>query len=123
MKIDYIPDGAPDCPLIRLSETTEDDIRNLLTIWGKLTAKEEVAIDLADVSSITSNDIHLFCKSGNRDIGLRQITSNSFDCVLRCETWLQVCGLSEPFLDDRTGFQWLDQTGRISLLLSPMGEW
>lgn len=117
MKIKYIPNGSPDCPLIQISETSKDDIQKLLTSWEILSKRADEAIELKN------NNLQLICKSGKKDIGLKQITNDTFQCILGCETWLQVHGLTEPFLDDRTGFQWLSEEGPIKLLLSPLGGW
>ncbi len=117
MIIEYIPDGSPDCPLVRISETSRDDIQKLLTALKRLSKREDEKIEME------GNDIELICKSGEKDTGLRQITNHTFECVLACETWLQVYGLTEPFLEKQTGFQWLSEDGPIRLLLSPAGAW
>ena len=117
MKIEYISNGSPDCPLVQISETSKDDIQKLLTAWEKLSERAGETIELKN------NNLQLICKSGKKDIGLKQITNDTFECILGCETWLQVHGLTEPFLKSQTGFQWLSVEGPIKLLLSPHGGW
>jgi len=45
--------------------------------------------------------------------------------MLSQETWEQIAGLIESFCKSGglSGYQWLDETSDISLLLSPDGSW
>jgi hypothetical protein len=124
MEINYIENGSPDCPLIQISKTTADDIKELLAIWHALSETEKREIDLGMLNEMINCDhIHLICKIGTRDIGIKKINQKNFDCILTEATWLQVHGLTEPFLKEINGYQWLTTEGEIRLLLSPLGGW
>ena len=63
---------------------------------------------------------------GSRDRGIEQTSPKAFECVLTSEGWAEVADLTEPFCE--TGdigehYQWLNEDGRVSLLLSPTGRW
>ena len=115
MEITFIEDGSPDCPLIQIVNTTEDDIRKLITVWQNLSEDENTAIDLGIMCGIGKH-IHLICKCGKSDIGIRQTSQKYFECIHTRATWSQVQELTEPFLKDIHGWQWLSNSGQISLL-------
>ena len=63
---------------------------------------------------------------GSHDRGIEQTSPNTFACVLTSEGWAEVANLTEPFceaVDLRGHYQWLNEDGRVSLLLSPTGAW
>jgi len=63
---------------------------------------------------------------GGRDRGIVQTTPSSFECILTAEGWSKVVDLMEPFCDSvgkPRHYQWLNEDGEVSLLLSPLGSW
>lgn len=126
MKIEFLPEGAEDCPLIRLFD------------FGPLEAKRLVGIfsQLADGSlhSVVLNEIPgfepvagccLVLRVGETNQGILAKDSGCFECLLEKSQWEQLVGLTEPFCSNSTRehFQWLDETSPISLLISPTGRW
>jgi hypothetical protein len=124
MKIDYVATGSRDCPLVRISETMPEECRRLTALLYALSMGElrEGAIqELAEHPETV--EAHLVIRTGKRDIGVVQVGPEAFECTLKDTTWDNVAGLVEPFCDGHSGFQWLDDSSGIRLLLSPTGEW
>ena len=125
MKIEYLPDGSDDCPLIRLYDFAQPEIAELFAALSALASGERlsVAVDgLAGVESIS--ECRLTLSSGSRDIGVVRIDAPaSFECGLRPEAWDNVADLIEPFLNGARGYQWLVTLGDAQLLLSIDGQW
>jgi hypothetical protein len=94
MEITYIEDGSPDCPLIQIANTTEDDIKKLHTVWQNLSEDGNTTIDLGILCGM-ANDIHLICKCGKNDIGIRQTDQKYFKCIHTRARWSQIQGLTE----------------------------
>jgi hypothetical protein len=127
MRLEYLPDGSLDCPLIRLYDFDAATATRLLQLVTSLSDGSMDRIVLDERQEITSVD---GCKlvlvvSGSDHGVVRTETSNEFECVLTQTSWANVAGLIEPFCEAgmSSGFQWLDQTSDISLLLSPDGLW
>ena len=68
---------------------------------------------------------HLYLRLGSHDLGVVQTGPLSFECVLTKEGWSEVADLMEPFCEPENmkGYQWLNEDGEVSLLLSPDGLW
>jgi hypothetical protein len=60
-----------------------------------------------------------------RDQGIIQAGPSRFECVLSDEGWVDIAGLLEPFCATNNSgvYQWLNEKGKISLLLSYSGSW
>jgi hypothetical protein len=125
VKLEYMPDGSTDCPLIRLYEFDQLEVRRLRQL-----VKSLVSGDLQDVA--LQNEVWvepvggcgLNLRRGTRDQGIRQSRTLQFECVLTPDGWTNVEGLLEPFCESQTsGFRWLTHDGRIALLISRNGQW
>jgi len=124
MMMEFILDGSPDCPLIRLSDTSAQDIAALLGAWTFLSRKIGVVISLAALPGMNAKEgCDLICKSAEESVGFQRQTGNRFACVLTRAAWEDVRGLTEPFLSPQAGYQWLIEEDEVSLLLSPSGRW
>jgi len=125
MKLEYLSEGSPDCPLIRLYSFTLPDVSRLKRYTAELSTGESLEILLHKEPGIEPiNGCELQLKLGNRDRGIVQTTPLQFECVLSNEGWIDVSCLLEPFCEpDATGFQWLVDKGPISLLISVKGTW
>jgi hypothetical protein len=124
MKIKYIDSGSIDSPLIMISETTPEECKSLMDLLYKLSKNEldEIQIhELAEYNSI--NEPQLTAKVGKRNLGVVQKNQNIFEWILKDVRWDNVAGLIEPFCQNSSDFQWLDETSEISVLLSPTGHW
>lgn len=127
MKLEYIADGSPYCPLIRLYEFTDIETSGLRTKVAELAQGSSISIALHDLDFVTPiGGCELILIVADDDQGILASDSDSlFMCMLSQETWEQIAGLIESFCKSGglSGYQWLDETSDISLLLSPDGSW
>ena len=125
MKLEYVPDGSPDCPLIRLYEFDQSEARQLRRLVKSLVTGDRQDVALQNevwVEQVGSCCLNL--RPGNRDQGVHQVQGLKFECVLSPNGWSNVEGLLEPFCESNTaGFQWLTRDGRVALLISQSGQW
>lgn len=125
MKLEYLPDGSPDCPLIRLYDFTPAEVRQLrLAIAGLATgATQSVAVhELPIVEPIRGCRLTLVRQKWDGAVVERG--PNQFECGFTADTWDNVAGLIEPFVDCSTGYHWLAGVpGEASLLISADGLW
>jgi hypothetical protein len=128
MQIEYFADDCSDCPLILIYG--EDPIGAL----NLRLAVERLAVGLVDEVAIheipgysSSGGCQLFAKTGPSDAGVYQAEELIFECILRKDTWLNIVGLLEPFADNHVRdvhlHQYLNETGKISLLISTDRAW
>jgi len=127
MKLEHLPDGSTDCPLIRIYDFTVSEATALqakVTGLGEGSSDSVVVHDLPFVTSI--DDCQLLLVVADRDQGVVTVDSaRRFTCGLTRASWKSVVGLMGPFSlpEGSNGYQWLDETSDISLLLSPDGLW
>ena len=125
MKLEYLPGGSPECPLIRLYDFGQSEAKQLKELVKSLATgdREKVALhNEAWVESVGGCSLNL--RRGNRNQGIRQSQTLRFECVLSSDGWSNVEGLLEPFCESNTtGFQWLTNGGRVALLISRSGQW
>ena len=126
MKMEFLPDGSPDCPLIRLYEFSVAEVQELRRFCMSLADGSATCIALHQQPGITAiGGCELNLRIDKRDVGLLQSKTMKFDCALTDEGWREVADLAEPFCD-KVGpntYQWLNEDGEVSLLLSPSGQW
>jgi hypothetical protein len=126
MKIEYLPTGSDDCPLIRLYEFGHPEVEQLLASVDLLAKGQVVEMSLHEAPYVESVDgCRLYLKTGKKDIGVVETGDNSFDWILTDEGWDDLVWLARPFLDGilHNRFQWLDERTDISVLFSPDGGW
>jgi hypothetical protein len=116
--------GSPDCPLVRISETTLEECKRLTELLDALSTGELRRGAIHELSEhVCAVGCQLIAKTGRRDMGMLQVGPNVFECILKRTTWDNVAGLVAPFSKDLSGFQWLDDSSGIRWLLSPTGTW
>jgi hypothetical protein len=125
MKVEYLADGSNDCPLIRLYEYNQSEVRRLRELVRELASGVRQSISFQNEAwAVPVGGCRLSMWRGSRDIGVRQVAPLDFECVLSSAGWSNVEGLLDPFCDsDSDGFQWLTHDGRVSLLISQNGQW
>jgi hypothetical protein len=125
VKLEYLPGGSPECPLIRLYDFGQSEAKQLRELVKSLANgdRENVALhNEAWVESVGGCSLNL--RRENRNQGIRQSQMLRFECVLTSDGWSNVEGLLEPFSESNTtGFQWLTNGGRVALLISGSGQW
>ena len=127
MRLEYLPNGSPDCPLIRLYDFDAVEAARLLQLVLSLSDGSVSRIILDAQQQVTSVDgCRLALVADGSDHGvIRTKTPHQFECSLTQTSWAHMAGLIEPFCGPSipNGFQWLDETSNIALLLSPNGLW
>jgi|SRR5215471_4681453 len=124
MKLECLPEGAPECPLIRLFEFTRSDVHELRRlVKGLVTDRRDVALhDELWLESVGRCRLNL--RVGKRNHGIRQFGPLQFECVFTSSEWGNLKGLLKPFSEsDSSGFQWLTTGGSLALLISRSGRW
>jgi hypothetical protein len=125
MKLEYLPDGSSDCPLLRLYEFNHADVTRLIGLVRSRIVGDCQSIMLHDELWMESvGKCRLTLQLGKRNQGIREILPVHFECVLTPDGWRNVEGLLEPFCNSSaTGFQWLTHNRPFSLLISKSGQW
>jgi len=115
MKLEYLADGSPDRPLIRLYDFTAAEAGG---------AAERVEFHrLPFVEPVGGCRLALVCGSWDQSV-IRGSGRAEFECRFTAGNWDNVAGLVEPFAASAVGFQWLaGSPGESALLLSVSGQW
>jgi hypothetical protein len=125
MRLEFLSDGSDDCPLIRLYAFDCTEVARLFADLSALASREQESIAVHDLPGVESiAECRLFLRTGARDRGVVQLPGpKSFECALTPESWDNVAGLAEPFLNGNGGHQWLVTWGDAKWLLSTDGHW
>lgn len=125
MKLEYLFEASPDCPLLRLYSFALLEVLLLRQRADELSSGKLRKLALHKEPGIEPiSDVELLLRLGERDQGIVQIAPLHFECVLSSTGWTDVSYLLGPFCEnDQTGFQWLVDEGPISLLISFKGTW
>lgn len=119
--LEYLPDDA----LIRLYDFTPAEVRHLQSAIEGLAAGATQSVAVHELPGMVPIDgCRLTFVRQNWDGAVVQRGPNQFECGFRANTWENVTGLIEPFVNDSSRFQWLAGVpGEASLLLSRDGRW
>jgi hypothetical protein len=126
MKLAFLADDSPVCPLIRLYDFQSADAQRLKELFDCLATGSRANISLQDVPGIEPVDgCQLNMRVDNCNTGIVQKGPFVFECSLTQARWSDVGSLTEPFCEVArpNSYQWLNQEGEISFLLSPDGRW
>lgn len=125
MRLEFLTDGSPDCPLIRVFDFTSAEAVRMGKVVADLATGRAERIEVHQLPGvIPKGGCELVLCVRGWDQGVVRIGPTSFECGLTVGTWDNVAGLVEPFMTDASGYQWLArQSGGMSLLLSPSGQW
>jgi hypothetical protein len=126
MKLDYLPSGSVDCPLIRLYDFSPVEAKQLHVAVGRLASGEldQVAVhDLPRVASVDRCRLWLCVRSWDQGVVCKSPPAD-FDCGFTAGTWDNTNGLIETMIRGSDGCQWLAQApGEVALLMSTSGTW
>ena len=126
MTLDYLANGSPDCPLLRLYAFTPAEARQLrdaVTTLATGTAKRVEVHRLPFVEAIGGCRLTLVVQRWDGAV-VRRGEPAEFECGFTAGTWENVEYLIEPFEQEANGFQWLAGVpGEAQLLLSVSGGW
>lgn len=125
MKLEFLAAGSADCPLIRLYDFDRTEVARLFAALSALASRNVESLALHDLPGVEAvADCRLFLRAGAKDKGAVCLPGLArFDCVLTAESWDNVAGLVEPFLDKISGYQWLVTSGDVAWLISADGRW
>jgi hypothetical protein len=126
MKIEFLADGAEDCPLIRIYDYRVEEIEILRQACRELAAGRIAEYRLHEQPWVDAMDGCRFTwRTGSKKFGVqRQSSRNEFVLENSEDGWRGVEGLLEPFATASTGgFQWLTSQGDVNVLISRSGTW
>ena len=126
MKLEFLAEGSKVCPLIRLYAFDQSSVLQLKDLVSALAAGTMARTALHRQPWIEPLDGCEFeLRLGKRDQGVIQTGPLQFECSLSEEGWADIAFLLEPFCatGHPSGFQWLNERGKISLLISSSGMW
>ncbi len=128
MQIEYFADDCTDCPLILIYGDDPTGALNLRLVVERLALGLTNDVAIHEIPGYSSVDgCQFFVKTGPSDAGVCQVEGLIFECTLRKDTWMDMVGLLEPFADyqarDIHRHQYLNETGKISLLISTDRAW
>lgn len=125
MKLEFLPSGSPDCPLLRLFDFDCVQVTQFRDLCLQLAVGQRETFAMPhDFPVDPTAGYQLKMKCADTPNGIRQISSSAFECVLTRTDWDNIAWLVDPFCQsEREGYQWLVKTGRISLLLSHDETW
>src|SRR5260370_29163058 len=98
MKLDYLPTGSPDCPLVRLYDFSSAEAEQLLAALTRLAAGlvQRVAVhELPGVEGVGDCRLTLVLRSWDQAILCKGPAD--FECAFTAGTWDNVAGLVMPF--------------------------
>jgi hypothetical protein len=124
MKIEHLPNGSSDCPLIRLYDFDTSEAKQFQDVVVDLAEGKTSSVALEELQFIESvKNCSLAFVVGETDEGVVQLGNMEFQCSLTSAGWKQVANLVDSFLSNLSGFQWLVEPSPIELLLSSNGSW
>lgn len=125
MKLDCLVDDSCARRVIRLYEFHATDAAELRSVIKRLVSGEQQEISVHELEFVFAiKRCRLTFAIGEWDAGVTLQEDGSYLCRLTPDTWDNVAGLIEPFMQDATGYQWLVSTpGDAAILLSVNGQW
>jgi hypothetical protein len=126
MRIEYLATGSADCPLIRLFDFSRHEASELASLFARLSDGTADSADLSEAPwAQPVSGCRLLLQVGTSDVGITPTSAlNEFICLLTRERWSALRDLAEPFCAAGPGtYQWLDDCGPVSLLLSRDWRW
>ena len=125
MKLEFVREGSPDCPLLRLYDFGPTEARQLQHAVLRLVRKSDETIALhqqAGIQPVAGCELTILRAVNGQ--GVNETAPGKFEWLYSIDGWLEVAGLIQPFCQaDAGGFQWLSRIGKIAVLLSRDGSW
>jgi hypothetical protein len=123
MKIEYLED-SPDGSLVRLFDFNEKEVTELKNLLDQLVDGKIKFFALHDHCNVNPQDnCHLTFLPADKDKGV-QLNGSEFECALTKSSLSSVSELVGSFaFSPAEGYEWLDETSNISLLISPEKRW
>ena len=126
MKLEFLAEGAAECPLLRLFDFSAAEAARLLAAIKTLADSTSAAIELhclPFVESVAGCRMTLMLSDWDEGVVIGEVPRDC-RCGLTATSWSGICDLIEPFTQGGSGYQWLASTpGEAALLMSVTGEW
>lgn len=125
MKIEFLAEGSPDCPLIRIFQFQPGEVEALRTACRELAEGNRTEFALHEQPWIEAVGGCAFVwKAGTKDIGVSlPRAGDPFVFVFSDEGWREVEDKLLPFAHSSFGFNWLTDGGDVEVLISNDGYW
>ncbi len=126
MKLEFLADGSPDCPLIRLYEFEKAEVIHLKELLDSLANGTRLSVSLHEEPGIEPIDgCRLDLVVSSRNAGIVPKGDRIFECALDKDRWSDLAWLANPLCgsEESRRFQWLNEDGPVALLLSDDGRW
>jgi hypothetical protein len=135
MKIEYLAEGAPDCPLIRIFDASIAEFSAVHAGVFELANGTASTTELHKASGVQLINLSELTLMTSRDTeGVQEKYLGQFYWLFPQEKWKIVAGLIEPFTKQTSGppiHQWLCgrrallglNASQTSVLISQSGQW
>jgi hypothetical protein len=127
MKLEYL-ENTTNGNFLHMLDFSNDEVMEIKKLIDQMTRgriNEVVVHEHALINPI--DNAHLVLKMGPRDEGIHYDQENKeFVCVLTKSSYENMSQLIVSFAEhalEMEGFEWLDETSDISLLISPSKRW
>lgn len=125
MKIEFLPEGSPDCPLIRIFQFQREEVEALRAACRELAEGKRTEFILHEQPWIDAvGECAFIWKAGTKDMGVRlPPPGDPFVLIFSDEGWREVEDKLLPFADSSPEFNWLTDGGEVEVLISNDGSW
>jgi hypothetical protein len=125
MKVEFLEEGSPDCPLLRLFDYRTDEVKRLCEVCDQLAEGKRVEFVLHDQPWVEAiRGCRFLWRISKKDVGVRlPAPGEPFVLEFSDEVWREVQDKLRPFADGSGGFQWLTNEGDVNVLISFSGLW
>ncbi len=125
MKLDFLPDGAEECPLLRFHDWAEGEVAALRGAAEQLGLGEAttIAVDrLPFVEALDGIRFDWIVDSWDRGVRLPG-ASRHFVMKLPADDWRGVADVIRPFEKGGSRWNWLLPISEVQVLLTSDGGW
>jgi len=125
VRIELIPDGSPDCPLIRLFDYRDNELELLQIACRELANGQRAEFALHEQTWVEPQDgLRFTWKASAQDVGVElPALGDPFVLEFSDEAWREVDDKISRLMPAQTGFNWLTNEGEVKVLLSRDGKW
>jgi hypothetical protein len=125
MKVEFLAEGATECPLIRLFDYRAGELERLRIVCSELGDRPRAEFPLHDQPWIEPiAECKFTWRAGARNAGVQfPVSGTAFVLELAGEAWHEVSDKLLPFIDGSGGYNWLTNEGDVNVLISRDGTW
>jgi len=130
MKIEYVAEGPPEAPLVRIYGDDPASAAYLAEAFDQLAGGATEMLSVHELPGFEPvGEIRLLARVGEEDRGLKPSrVPGLFDMMLTASGWDELAGALDPFCEPAQGdtrSHWLAESGEVKLIIttSETGEW